>query len=290
VQPNTRALSAEGSVPAASLAFLVFALLFLEIPVDRYISSSWPWTKEIGIPVAAMLYSLVLGGILALVPTLRRNCRQLLAVPIPPDKRIEIALVTVLHVVASVGVVAGMILWIWCVKGEPGLARWLNEHMNFALASKEAFSAKSFVSGIFISVLVAPIIEELVFRGTLYPAWASRWGWFPSAILTSALFAAIHSTFVPQFVGSLLFIGLLRRTGSLRACIVAHAAFNFIVWYPLIGRHLQPGVGRESGEISFWIPQLVCLAIAFFAVPIYLWVAGQSDRLAGVLHQESRQS
>lgn len=262
-----------GQVSPGQLAFLAFALFFLIIPVQRYIVSAWGWPNDLALHAARTLFMLLLGSILLLIPDLRRTCWRLLSIPIPKDKRGEVFFATALNVVASTGVVGGIVLVIWSVGGEPKLARWLNQHLN-----PGTFSAASFAR-LFIAVLLAPVIEELIHRGMLYPAWASRWGWFPAALVTSALFAAFHPYMVPQFFASLVLIALLRRTGSLRACIAAHAMFNFIVWDPLIGRFLYPGAGREAGELTYWIPQLLCLAIAFFAVPVYLWLAGKSNRL-----------
>jgi membrane protease YdiL (CAAX protease family) len=281
IHPESRNLFATARISPGQIAFLAFALFFLLIPAERYVFNSWAWAKDLGLglQLARITFLLILGGVLFLIPDLRRTCRTLLSTPIPKDKRAEIALVTMLSLIAASGVVAGIVLWIWSTGGEPALARWLDQHMNLGMAKREDFSAKNIVSGLVIGVLLAPIMEELIFRGMLYPAWASRWGWFPAAIVTSAFFAAFHPYMVSQFVSSLILIALLRRTGSLRSCIAAHAVFNFVLWIPFLRPLLQPGQGRETGELSFWTPQLVCLVFAFFAVPLYLWLAGQSNRL-----------
>jgi membrane protease YdiL (CAAX protease family) len=79
------------------------------------------------------------------------------------------------------------------------------------------------------TVILAPLAEELLFRGILYPA-LKRAG-FPrlSVWITSFLFAAIHvnvATFVPLFVLALTLVILYEYTGNLLAPIVAHALFN----------------------------------------------------------------
>jgi membrane protease YdiL (CAAX protease family) len=42
------------------------------------------------------------------------------------------------------------------------------------------------------AVTVAPLMEELFFRGFLYPVLARRWGMSASIVLTSAAFGILH--------------------------------------------------------------------------------------------------
>jgi CAAX prenyl protease-like protein len=50
-----------------------------------------------------------------------------------------------------------------------------------------------------------------------------------AVIIQAALFATIHSMIVAGFVAGLAFGWLYRRTGSLWACIVAHATTNALL-------------------------------------------------------------
>jgi len=81
----------------------------------------------------------------------------------------------------------------------------------------------------FFAVVMAPVAEEFIFRGMLYP-FIKQFG-FPKLALfgTSALFAAIHGSaaiFVPLFVLALAFTWLYERTGNLLAPVFAHSLFN----------------------------------------------------------------
>jgi membrane protease YdiL (CAAX protease family) len=82
--------------------------------------------------------------------------------------------------------------------------------------------------GIF-AVVVAPVAEEFIFRGMLYP-FVKQLG-SPRAALfgVSAIFAAIHfdaGTFVPLFAFALALTWLYEITDNLLAPIVAHSLFN----------------------------------------------------------------
>jgi len=84
---------------------------------------------------------------------------------------------------------------------------------------------------IFFAVALAPVAEEMLFRGTLYPA-IKQMG-FPKWALwiTSILFAAAHVTagiFIPLMVLSMMLIWLYEKTDNLLAPIAAHATFNCI--------------------------------------------------------------
>jgi membrane protease YdiL (CAAX protease family) len=78
-------------------------------------------------------------------------------------------------------------------------------------------------------VLVAPVVEELFFRGLLLGTMRSRWGTGTAAVVSSLFFAATH--FQPlQFAGltlaGLVFAAAVVRTGRLGSAIAVHIGFN----------------------------------------------------------------
>jgi len=79
------------------------------------------------------------------------------------------------------------------------------------------------------AVVLAPVAEEFIFRGMLYP-FVKQLGSPRSAFFgTSAVFALIHldvDTLVPLFVLALALTWLYEKTDNLLAPIVAHALFN----------------------------------------------------------------
>lgn len=86
-----------------------------------------------------------------------------------------------------------------------------------------------------IFVVVAPLVEELVFRGYLFKAWRhTRLGLWGTLVLTSMLFTALH---LGQYSGMLLvylfafsiILGLAReKTGSIVTPLVLHVVNNVI--------------------------------------------------------------
>jgi membrane protease YdiL (CAAX protease family) len=79
------------------------------------------------------------------------------------------------------------------------------------------------------AIILAPIVEESLFRGILYPM-IKQQGYPRLALFgSSLLFALIHfnvMTFVPLFVLALVLVLLLETTDTLLAPIITHACFN----------------------------------------------------------------
>jgi membrane protease YdiL (CAAX protease family) len=81
----------------------------------------------------------------------------------------------------------------------------------------------------FTAAVVAPVCEEVVFRGYLYPAVKRFAGPWMSALCTALMFSAAHgsvSALVPLFVFGLALAALYEFTGSIWAPIAAHFLFN----------------------------------------------------------------
>jgi uncharacterized protein len=85
-----------------------------------------------------------------------------------------------------------------------------------------------------LAVFSAPLVEEAVYRGVLYPALQRAFGKWWAVLLVALLFAVVH---VPQYwanVGVIAAITLLSltltlvraQTGRLLPCIIVHLLFN----------------------------------------------------------------
>lgn len=84
---------------------------------------------------------------------------------------------------------------------------------------------------VFLAVGVAPFVEELFFRGYVYPV-LKRHAGRHALWMSALLFASVHLyliNFLPIFLIGVLLARLYERTGSLAAPIVAHATANAAV-------------------------------------------------------------
>jgi uncharacterized protein len=116
-----------------------------------------------------------------------------------------------------------------------GMDIWLKEFMpsNSAQPLVETFKASNSVLVRALlacaAVIVAPISEELIFRGMVYGL-CKRFtdGWF-AAIINGLLFAAVHAhvgSFLPLCVLGIILVIAYEVTGSILVPIVMHALFN----------------------------------------------------------------
>jgi len=81
----------------------------------------------------------------------------------------------------------------------------------------------------FSACVLAPISEEILFRGFLYPALKRSLQPFLAAFVVAGIFAAIHlnlAALLPLFVLSLLLTLAYEWSGSLLVPVIVHSAFN----------------------------------------------------------------
>jgi membrane protease YdiL (CAAX protease family) len=74
-----------------------------------------------------------------------------------------------------------------------------------------------------------PLTEEIFFRGFIFAGLIPRWSILGAMIISAAIFSAFHvslGVLIPIFITGLLLAWLYWQTGSLWACIIAHAGQN----------------------------------------------------------------
>lgn len=84
----------------------------------------------------------------------------------------------------------------------------------------------------FVSVvLIAPILEELIFRGYAYSGWIKPLGFWGTSLLSSLIFMACHLQYgwtglLSVFVVGWVLSAIRWRTGSIYPCIALHLLNN----------------------------------------------------------------
>jgi CAAX protease family protein len=79
------------------------------------------------------------------------------------------------------------------------------------------------------SVIVAPFVEEMFFRGFLFQGFRQQYGWVPALFLSSFMFAAAHLdpvAFVPTFILGGVLAFTFQRSNSLWPGIIFHFLIN----------------------------------------------------------------
>jgi membrane protease YdiL (CAAX protease family) len=126
----------------------------------------------------------------------------------------------------------------WCLMGFLALSGWngwlerifdIESLQESVKLLKEAKDPVVLVLMAVAAVLVAPVAEEIVFRGYLYPAAKRFCGPVGGIIFSSLVFAAAHGNVVallPLFILAVLLCLIYEFTGSIWANISVHLLFN----------------------------------------------------------------
>lgn len=107
----------------------------------------------------------------------------------------------------------------------------------------------------FIS-FVAPVIEEVFFRGFIYRVFTKTWPVWMGSLLTAALFAVIH--FQPESFFPLMFLGLIlnflyQKTNSIWTPIVFHAVNNTLAFSVDLYLTAHPELLEELEQTSAFL-------------------------------------
>jgi membrane protease YdiL (CAAX protease family) len=264
-----------GSATGLQIAFLIFAVALLAVPLSNAVSQTFGLGNSDGAVLGRTIPFILALLIIFCVPGLRKQALGELARPILQGRRFELAAVALAKVPLGFAAIGAVALWTWLTQGGYALEQKMAYSESEQLA--QAFSPQGMFVSLFLATLVAPLVEELVFRGFLYRAWERRWGWFPSALLVSTVFGLYHPVFWSAFVSSLVFVSVLRRTGSLRGPIIVHAFFNAMLWYPFAGQFAKPPENAALGDIGAWGFQLGCLLVLAIALAFYFLLAARED-------------
>jgi membrane protease YdiL (CAAX protease family) len=257
-----------GQASGLQVAFLSFGVMLLAVPLTRALG------RIAGVEGTALLllesggHFFLAAAIIVAIPPLRRAVAGMLRPAIPRVMWTEVIGAWLLMQAAAIGGVAALALW-FMVQDGPGWVTQMTRDVDRQLA--RAYTAPGLVM-LLLSSTIGPFIEEIVFRGFVYRAFARQWGWLTSLVATSALFGLYHPHFWSAFTGSVIMICVLRRTGSLRAPILIHMVFNFLLWPPLLGQHAFPEPA-DLTQPSSWLVHGACLVFAAIAVPAYVYMS-----------------
>lgn len=116
----------------------------------------------------------------------------------------------------------------------PGFVTWWLEARWFEplvyLTMDGAFVTEADILSFVSLVILAPFLEEFLFRGYLLHRWTKKWGLWTGVLFSSLLFGVIHPDILGATATGIGFAMLYLKTRTLWAPIVAHAIYNLLVW------------------------------------------------------------
>ena len=80
-----------------------------------------------------------------------------------------------------------------------------------------------------VGTVIAPVVEEIFFRGFLFQGFRQQYGWLPAILLSSAIFGAAHLdpvSLIPTFILGCVLAYIFHRSNSVWPGIIFHAAIN----------------------------------------------------------------
>ena len=187
--------------------------------------------------IQEQLYYLVLAAWIVLVMTRSRLSFRALVGQIPPGYNWwPIVLMGIAGVAYAVGAITVVML---------PLAQ-LNSELVAELLS---MSLPGSPLSLFIElVILAPLMEETIFRGLLFSRLTEKWGMTKAMIVSSLAFGLLHMDPIGSFVFGIVTCVLYVRTRTLLVPMALHALHNLIVW-----AFMFSGL---DGEIAFTSPEV----------------------------------
>lgn len=159
----------------------------------------------------------------------------------------------------------------------------LPEFSSFAQSLMEDSSPPEFNRWLIIStVILAPVIEEFIFRGIILNKWAEKSSNIRALIISSLLFGLLHigSFIIPQFIGGLLYGIVYIKTKKLVYPILMHSINNLI---PVSLMLLPASESTEAFSVSQLIAELtpvlnIVSLVFIIALPVFLFVVYRYSR------------
>jgi membrane protease YdiL (CAAX protease family) len=127
---------------------------------------------------------------------------------------------------AMMPIVFGHMVVNWLLLRAMGIEPVLQDVASYLL--EQASPAAAAYKG-FTAVVLAPVAEELLFRGIAFPVLARKLNSVVAMVVVSALFAAIHgemSVMLPLFVVSLSLCAGYLATRTVLVPVIMHMLFN----------------------------------------------------------------
>jgi membrane protease YdiL (CAAX protease family) len=127
-------------------------------------------------------------------------------------------------VLAALGISLTLEILCW------GLLPQDTEDLAIYVQDTWGFGVEGLGYGLLSACVLAPVCEEIVYRGFLFNAISARFGLLPGLVIANLIFTAIHGYPLDSSAGTFLFgvvaSLLYRATGSLGAAMVMHSMFN----------------------------------------------------------------
>jgi len=121
-----------------------------------------------------------------------------------------------------------------------------------------------------MAVILAPLLEEIIFRGLIFSRLTKKWGMTWGMIVSSLAFAVLHLDPIGAFVFGVTTCVLYVRTKTLLVPMALHALNNLIVWVVSISDESGPVDSELITQLAY--VGLLCMTLG---APIVFTLLGR---------------
>ena len=153
----------------------------------------------------------------------------------------------------------------------PEVAIGLMEQKLLATSETTAFPLVYNIIQVIAIVILAPVVEEILFRGIFIHRWGSKWSVRTAVITSSIVFGCLHFDFVWASIFGLVMSLAYLKTKSLSVPIAMHFINNFIavgISFLSLLQAPQPTPTLETLESSLG-QAAIALIVAFILIIIF---------------------
>jgi membrane protease YdiL (CAAX protease family) len=166
----------------------------------------------------------------------------------------------------------------------PGIWAYASSALGVEAAPVGNAPDESIWQMILFGVLLAPVLEELLFRKDIFSLLNMRFPLSWSVGLSAFLFAAIHGYsaegFVSCLIAGILFAVLMARTGKLMPCVIAHILCNLESFYYNTTESTNPLIVTLNGHTTYNIYIFAFALIGSVICGVYLWDKREIKKLS----------
>jgi membrane protease YdiL (CAAX protease family) len=263
---NARDALARGAVKPWHVVFVFFVAWSVAIvgsfKATQHVDAAF--RREIWDLVLQGIFSLIILAFTAIVPEFRSTLKSLFIRPVPKPSSADLGIAIALALAWGYGLYRVLVC------------------LPILLLIPSAFGALRFTDltppleikymvALVGPVIVAPIAEELLFRGYLLNLWIVRRGVWFGVIASSIVFGAFHlETAAFAAPMGVIYALVYLRYDSLWPGISIHAAYNLLAFPWLLGGLFYVKPRASIGELSSWIPEFG-IAVLFIPLAILFW-------------------
>jgi membrane protease YdiL (CAAX protease family) len=266
LRAKAKSVLVEGAVRPWHVVFLILVSWVVGIiggtKASQHVDASI--RSELQVIAIQVIYSLIILAFVAVVHELRRSLGALFVRPIVRPSARDITLTLLLMLAWGYGLYRiGFCFSI--LQFHPEAYRVL----GFA-GSKPPFEPKYLIY-LVGAVLIAPLGEELVFRGYLFNLWKIRIGVWRSLIFSTLLFGLLHwQNTVFAIPLGFIFALVYLRYDSLWPGIFLHALYNLLAFPWLLGGIFYVKQPETISQVSSWGPEAL-IGILFIPLSTLFW-------------------